>query len=237
MGLGAQLEDAGALLTDAARGADDGLQGEARTQRRDVGHAADRDGVHGDDPLDGAEIQTAFDGGDRPHVLAGGEDGAGIAAHTERQHAVGAHAGRVIIREGANVRVTRAAEIVEDEAGQGVVAEQVQVGGAVEGDDVRRGDLTGEDVGGRALVDGRAVEDQAVGGGRDDHAGGGSEQVDRTAVDHGAAGVAGGGVGQVDVAAAGGEHEAHGRSGRIVHDAGIQRERVRAIEEIEVADP
>ena len=72
--LGAQLEDAGAILTDAARGTHDGLQGQARTQRRDVGHAPDRDGVDGDETQSGPEIQTPFDGGDRPDVLAGGHD-------------------------------------------------------------------------------------------------------------------------------------------------------------------
>ena len=143
----------------------------------------------------------------------------------------------MIVGEGADVGITRAAEVIEDEPRQGVVAEQVQVGGAVEGDDVRRGDLAGEDVGLRALVDGRAVEDQAVGRGRDDHARGGSEQVNRAAVDHRAAAIAGGGVGQVDGAARSGQHEAYERSGGIVHHAGIQRQGVRAIEEIQIAGP
>ena len=239
-GLRAHLEDAGAVLRDTEGGPDDGLERESREERRDVRHAGGGDRIDRHRTRRGSadigEVDAPFDRGDRADVLGGGHD----AARAEGEHAGAAEAGRMVVIEGTDGGIGRTAEVVEDEALEGVVAEEVEVRVAVERDDVRRGDLAGDGVRRRTHVHRGAIEDEAVGrdrGGRDDRAGRRGEEVDRAAVDHRAAGVGGQGVRQVEGAAGGGEHQADRLvgAGPVVDDARVQRHRVHTVEEIEVA--
>ena len=235
-GLRAHLEDAVAALGDAAGGTDDGLEREPGEERRDVCQTSARDRIDRHRARGSAEVDAAFDRGDRADVLGGGHD----AARADREHAGAAEAGRMVVIEGTDGGIGRTAVVVEDEALERVVTEQIEVRITVERDDVRRGDLAGDGVRRRSHVHGGPVKDQPVGrdrGGRDDRTGRRGEKVDRAAVDHRTAGVGGRGVGQVVSAAGGGDHEADRLVGAdaVIDDARVQRHRVLAIEQIEVA--
>ena len=219
------------------------MKRESGQERRDVRHAgaADRIYCHRARGEGGGarvgEVDAPFDRGDRAHVLGSGHD----AARPDGEHPGAAEVSRVVVIERADGGVGRTAVIIEDQARERVVAKEIEVRVAVERDDVRRGDLARDRVRRGAHVHRGAIEDEAVGrdgGGRNDRAGRGGDEVDGTAVNHRTAGVGGQGVRQVDGATRSGQHETDGGVGaadRIVDDARVERHRVQAIEEVEVA--
>ena len=239
-GLGAHLQHPGAVLGDAKTGTDDRLEREPGQERRDVRHAGGADRIDRHRARRGSarigEVDAPFDRGDRADVLGGGHD----AARADGEHPGAAESGRMVVVEGADGGIGRTAIVVEDDPLEGVVAEEVEVRVAVERDDVRRGDLAGDRVRSRTHVHRGAVEDEPVGrdrGGGDDRTGRRGEEVDRAAVDDRAAGVGGEGVREIEGAAGGGDHQADRfvGAGPVVDDARVERHRVRAVEQIEVA--
>ena len=211
MGLGIELEHAITGLGQSTGAADDALQLQASDQRRD-GHAVrgDRGDVDG---LGGrAEIQTPDDDRGAGDIRGRGHD----ARRADGQDARRAGAGGSSRAEGVDLQVARtSADIIEDQTGQGVVAEKIQVTDAVHRDDVSGGDLAGDGVG-RATHGHRSVVDgQPIGRGRgqrDGNAGGRGQEVDRASVDHGAAGVASGRIDEIDASAGGSEDDTQRRS-------------------------
>ena len=135
-GLGAEIEHAVAGLGDAAGRADDGLEGERRTERVDIGEAADRDRGDVDRVRRGAEVHAAFEERDRGDVGRGGMQ----AARADGQDAAGTVAAGLVVREAADVAGSVGAVVIERQLAEGVVTEEDDRAVAVDGDLVAEGD-------------------------------------------------------------------------------------------------